>query len=161
MRLKKIFQILPMKRLSSLKYKLVSLPIIGVLNLALIVGVIMGVYQNINLNLDLSRQKAELESLENKKPVLSDSKYQEEFNELIRSKNVIIDQHSSKFSEDDSKALLGEYSMSLKGGYSDFMNYLKHIDKLKIVNKINSLDMKNESDHIRMNIDLEVLYEKD
>lgn len=154
---------IPMKRLSSLKSKLVSLPIVQILNIVLMIGASVGVYINVNLYMETSKEKKVLEILKNRKHHESDSKYQEEFNSLIRYKNIIIDQYVSEYSSfgPKSDSILAEYTMSLKGGYINFINYLKYIDQLKLIKTIHSLDMKNEEDYIRMNLNLDVVYEKD
>ena len=154
---------IPMKRLLSLKSKLVSLPTVQILNIVLIIGVAIGVRENVNLDLEISKQQKVLEILKNRKPHVSDNQYQEEFNSLIRYKNIIIDQYVSEYSSfgPKSDSILAEYTMSLKGRYGNFINYLKYIDKLKLIKTIHSLDMKNEADYIRMNLNLDVVYEKD
>jgi len=152
-----------MRRLSSLKSRLDNLPVVQSINITLIVGIIIGSYQTINLDSELTKQKKVLHILSNRAPHLSDSQYKEEFNNIIRYKGITIDQYVSKYSlfGPKSDSILAKYSMSLKGGYSNFMSYLQHIDSLKLIKTIHSLEMKNESDNIRMNLNLDVLYEKD
>lgn len=111
----------------------------------------------------LDTKEKSLDILKGRKKNLANAKYQEEFNAIIRKNNLTIDQYISKYSlvSDESKQILGEYTMSLKGQYGDFITYLQYVDKLHLLETIHSLNMSRVSDYIKISLDVDVLYEKE
>lgn len=156
------FQNLPIQQLLNLRYKVAKLPIVQILNITLIIAGLLGVYKNIILKIEINKQSNVLDILKSKSQSIASLDSLEEFNSLIRYKDIIIDQYVSEYSllEPSSSIILAKYSMSLKGSYSNFINYLHYVNGLRLIETIHSFTMKNESDYIRMNLNLDVLYEK-
>lgn len=95
---------------------------------------------------------------------ISDSKNQDYFDKLILESKLSINNknYSYELLEEQEGVIIGNYTLSLKGTYLDFLKYLNALNSRIMLYKIDSINLKISSPTaIKIKMEMKTLYEVD